>query len=404
MPNNRMTNFDYYVSSAGLPANYATLLEEFREGLGLVRAANNWSPTFHHRSVMTNIPDVDGADRFFPTEQCLTCDQCGNTVHESDRVSNAGRNSDVVLCSAECSDKWATDNGYVLVKHGSHGDYHQWFKIGQNEGQLASYSSIQENGFETSEDHPFLVGMEIEKEDYSFHSEGDDTDILSDALSRQWLAVSDGSLDECCGFELVSPAFNLTADDGLYGRKALERDLKQWDAINADSSSSCGGHITVSCKGLTGPQLAARLEPLFPVLFALYPSRVAGEYASAVRGENATLMGRKMRAVNTLENRVEFRLFSAVETGRQQLKRIDVLRQALLCIIGDNGLLSEQEARDELSGSIANRDSALWLSIMELVCDTKGSASDASRLDRIAGFQGWYATGNSNDTIRRYLR
>lgn len=403
MPNNRLRNFDYYISSNGLNGDYETLLNEWRESIGLVRAANSWSPTFYHRSVMTNIPDPNGEDRFYPSSECSECGQCGRSVHESDIASSIGHGSPT-LCSTECRDRWASDNGYVSIKHGSHGGYSQWFKIGETEGTLASYSSLQENGFETSDDNPFLVGMEIEKEDYSYHSEGDDTDILSDALRRQWLAVSDGSLDEQCGFELVSPAFNLTAEDGLFGRKALERDLKQWHAISADTSSACGGHITVSCKGLTGPQLAARLEPLFAVLFALYPSRVAGEYASAVRGENATLMGRKMRAVNTLENRVEFRLFSAVESGTQQLRRIDVLRQALLCIMGDNGLLTEQEAREELSGAIANRDSALWSSIMTLVCDNVGTPTDVKRMERIGDFQDWYTTGTYNDTVRRYLR
>ena len=394
-------NHDFSVSSS-VNDDFTGRLEGLLNDMHLVRVTTTWPTSFHHRD---DVVEVDYQNHGEPDtnaliSECFECEECGqHQHHDSGRRFGADRGQ--LFCSETCSATYAESNGYYGVKY--HGG-RQWFQLGSTGGQLASYASENEHGFNVSEDHPFLIGFEVEKTDHEFFEMGGDLDVLTPSLKRDWIAVSDGSLCGDHGFELVSPAYNLTDDTVAFGRAEMEDTLEAFGLLNADSDSSCGGHITVSCHGLDGPELAQRLEPLFPVLFALYPQRVAGEYSQAVRGENATNTGRKFRAINTLHNRVEFRLFSAVQNGEQLSKRAAVLRETLRLIQGDSGILGVIESRDEITAALANVSSPLATAIRSLVGHGDNPAHDEMRANRISSFQHWYATGEMNETTRRYLR
>ncbi len=392
-------NYDFNVSRTANP-DFSEALDNLFETMGLTLVRTTWPAVYAPESEVCQV-DYNHTGHLVPAlvDDCFECSNCGRQQHHDSRHSfNACREEE--FCSDDCLEAYATDTGYVRIET-SNGTS-QWFNLDDSYGSLASYCSVNNRGFETSDDHPFLVGMEVEKCDSDFHELGGETDILSKAVSYDWIAVSDGSLCHDTGFELVSPAYNLTATTGGHGRKELERVLSSWGALNADSDSSCGGHITVSALGLSGPQLAARIESIFPVLFALYPSRVGGEYSGATRGQSAIETGHKFRAINVLHNRVEFRLFSGVKTGDQLSKRVDVLRNVLALILGDNGLLMESEARSEVESAIANRESGLWAAINRLIGETTETAT-ARRNDRITAFQRWYSDGSLCEITRRYL-
>jgi hypothetical protein len=395
----RTLNYDFNITRT-VADRFNSELESLIEGMELILVRTTWPSTYAPSSEVCHV-DYNHNGETVPAllEDCFSCEQCGSMQHNDSRaVFDPERNA--LFCCDGCVQEYAVGTSYTCIETSSGSN--QWFDVDCSGGELASYNSINKIGFNTSEEHPFLVGMEVEKCDCSFHERGSDTtNIIADAIEYDWIAVSDGSLDYDCGFELVSPAYNLTGG-GDYGKDALENTLKEFGALNAESDSSCGGHITVSALGLSGPQLAARLEPLFPLLYALYPNRVGNEYSGAMRGEMATHTGVKFRAVNVLANRVEFRLFSGVKTGDQLSKRIDVLREALKCVKGDNGLLMESEAREELQAAIDNKDSALWASVSNLVGDSSESANQ-HREDRIKAFKRWYNDGSMCAVIRRYL-
>lgn len=393
------TNHDFNVSDS-VSTEFERRLTEVINEMNLVRVTNTWPTALYSADEITYCDyNQDGGSEPCLTSETFECHGCGERQHHDHGVLFPPEHG-VRFCGDECVEAYADGGNYVRVSYG-HGS--QWYEIGSTNGELASYASVNSNGFNVSADHPFLIGFEVEKVDCEWHEMNGETDVLSPCLKRNWIAVSDGSLCSDNGFEMVSPAYNLTDDSVAFGRSELSETLSGFSMLNAEVDSSCGGHITVSCDGLDGPELAQRIEPLFPVLFALYPNRVGNEYSQAVRGENATNTGRKFRAINTLHNRVEFRLFSGVTDGEQLAKRAAVLRETLLLIKGDSGLLGIQESRDEITAALAVGWSPLTKAIRSLVGHGVSERSDESRAKRIEDFKQWYATGESNVTTRRYL-
>ncbi len=390
----RYDNHDLYVTRA-VQSEFLAGLEALYQELDLVYVDNCWPSGYYH---IDEVVEVDGD--YALAEDCACCGHCGDHVRYDDAIHN--EHLDEHYCNEECLNNAADEHDLLMIEQ-SHGGP-QYVSQTRNEGVLASYCSVNSKGFEATDSAPFLIGFEVEKCDGSVHENCGDTDILTDAISHDWIAVHDGSLCDETGFELVSPAYNPTATDGLYGASAMKSTLLNWEALDADSDGTCGGHITVSHKGLDGPSLAQRLEPLFPVLYGLFPSRVGGEYSRAVRGEHATGTGSKFRAINTLHNRVEFRLFSGVKTGQQLFNRAAMLTEALKLIVDDNGRpLLIDEARHELSSALERDDSPLSVALATMTAGNNEADQVKARQDRIEGFKTWFETGEITATISRYL-
>lgn len=390
----RYDNFDLYVSRE-VASDFQAGIDALVEELNLVYVDNCWPSGYY---TMEEVVYVDDEPALL--EDCCECDHCGDFVRHDDAEHNDAL--DERYCSPDCMNSAAEDHDLVMIEQGHGGP--QYVSRTDNEGRLASYCSVNRNGFDTTADHPFLIGFEVEKSDSAFHVDGGDTDILTQALENDWIAVHDGSLCEEYGFELVSPAYNPTNPEGPFGRHQLFATLDNWNALDADGDSRCGGHITVSHRDLTGSELSQRLEPLYPVLYALFPSRVAGEYSRAVRCEGATMVGGKFRAINTLHNRVEFRLFSGVKTGEQLKRRTRLLTEALKLTVDDNGRpLVISEARDEIKGALANPDSPLAMALDAMTANHNSDSEKEARAARVASFTKWYETGELDDVTRRYI-
>jgi len=387
-------NIDLYVSRQ-VSAEFREGIDALAVSLDLIYVENCWPSGYYTLEEVVYVDDEPAL-----LEDCCECDHCGEFVRHDDAEHNDAL--DQRYCSTECMNNAAEDHDLVLIEQ-SHGGP-QYVSNTDNEGRLASYCSVNSKGFDTTDEHPFLIGFEVEKTDSAFHVEHGDTDILTNALENDWLAVHDGSLCEEHGFELVSPAYNPTNTEGAFGRHQLFATLDGWDALDANADGSCGGHITVSHRDLTGNQLSQRLEPLFPVLYALFPSRVAGEYSRAVRGDGATMVGGKFRAINTLHNRVEFRLFSGVKTGEQLKRRTRLLTEALKLTVDDNGRpLMVSEARDEVKAALGRPDSALAMALEAMTANHNSDVEREARLSRIESFTKWYDTGDLDSVTRRYI-
>ena len=330
--------------------------------------------------------------------------RCPEALEVSNRLGN-------MVCSEDCMDKARKakeSQGYYWIEV-SNGGSEQVFKIGDGvdddavqgtQRNLASYASLNRNIYAQSPRHRFAFGVEVEKECDTLEG----SDVLGAALQNKWIAVHDGSLDDYYGFELVSPAYSFSDHSTEPFSYASFLDACGALPLNANTSSNCGGHINVSGFGLSGPALASRIEGIFPLLYALYPSRVIGEgneYSYAVDKRAATTTGRKFRAINTLENRVEFRLFPAVETATQLKRRLAVIHEALkLCeskkaeqlFHGEyvKSLLSVDECNKAIHEAIRDFDSPLWNAVNELTRDNSETDRFKARLGRIRLFQDWY--------------
>jgi hypothetical protein len=176
----------------------------------------------------------------------------------------------------------------------------------------------------------FTVGFEIEKEDSDmvckpYRELYDDTG---------WIKEKDGSLDDDTGYELVSPAFNLFDDK-------MDEDIKNSrvlrDLINADHSSSCGGHINLGSTIYTTEQLFEGISGFFPLLYSIYENRLEKNYAKAKKKHHYYTRD-KYSAVYIKDRVVEIRLPSAVTSVTNLLWRRDLMR-----IIVDNLNKSEMQ-------------------------------------------------------------
>jgi hypothetical protein len=162
----------------------------------------------------------------------------------------------------------------------------------------------------------FTVGFEIEKEDE------DGYDITYEQLYKRtkWIKEEDGSLGSY-GYELVSPRMD------LYG-SFLEESLNDDEIvtlINGDYSDSCGGHIHIASTKYSNAQLFEGLSGFYPLLYAMYESRVYKNYSKAQKKHEYYRYQRTV-AVNLNDYTVELRIFPAVKSVSNILWRRDLLR------------------------------------------------------------------------------
>jgi len=360
--------------------------------------------------------------------QAQECSCCGNR----ERRENIVELPDVCeqFCSEACLDNWCENRGGFRIR--TSGGRTMTFIPGANTaGNLAPYNSEWYPGHHAMQtpDHRATIGFEVEKEDSNWHArDTSETDIMAHANESNWLAVSDGSLSYEDGFELVSPGYSLTNPEGEFGTDAMQRDFDNLSALDAETSARCGGHITLSVAGYSGEQIARRIEPFYSLLFAIYPKRLLGEYARPMRGEDSVthIRSGKFRAINVMADRVEFRIFSAVQSAGQLMNRVELIRALYDLILSDDDgrLLSIGECRDSIEAAISKPDSRLMKCVKVLTeaerCGSYAPETCVSRavrehrktqtekrMRRRKGFKLWLETGDTSSTeasvVKRYL-
>jgi hypothetical protein len=205
------------------------------------------------------------------------------------------------------------EQGDTFFYHGSDQEYYSY---PEPSGERHDYHSGPRENF--SDDAKFRFGVEVEKED------GDSLDSydLCDVDNTGWARESDGSLDDCTGYELVSPIYDLFGD--MFDTHVSQQILK--DHVNADVSRNCGGHMGFSIRGKTGAEAFDLYNGFFPILFSMYRHRLRGSW-SRVRDNKTLKQGNhKYSAVNVQYNYIEFRIFSSVKNVTNLLWRRDLLR------------------------------------------------------------------------------
>lgn len=157
----------------------------------------------------------------------------------------------------------------------------------------------------------WFVGFEVEKEDLNVRNRCARANCN---LGDGWIAERDGSLDSSTGVEVVSPVLN------LFDTKTLFEQFEKYDwVMNAEYSRRCGGHITISRRGISADDLVDKLAPFVPMLFSLYEGRLSNQY-SGVQNKDEIKRGSRRainncsRSYNNRKEAVEIRIFSAVST------------------------------------------------------------------------------------------
>lgn len=172
---------------------------------------------------------------------------------------------------------------------------------------------------------PYRIGFEIEKED-SDVMRSIEIDDFESLTGNKWRKEKDGSLDEDCGYELVSPTFEFDIPKIF---KHIEGNDVLVKHINAGISYNCGGHINLSKSGLDGDELFDKIKGYTPLLYALYHGRVNKNYCKGKKNSDIKGDGEKYQAIRIHSNRVEFRIISAVPSVSTLKWRCKLIKKIL---------------------------------------------------------------------------
>jgi hypothetical protein len=172
------------------------------------------------------------------------------------------------------------------------------------------HQTTRSNSILNDESVEWFVGFEVEKEDQEMRNR---CAWANSNLGNGWVVERDSSLDHRTGFEVVSPVFNLLDTKTMFD----EFDRLDW-VMNSGHSRRCGGHITISRRGVTAVELIDKLSPFIPLLFSLYEGRLSTDYGG-IQNKDEMKRGSRKAIYNcnfgTLpKDAVELRIFSAVST------------------------------------------------------------------------------------------
>lgn len=166
----------------------------------------------------------------------------------------------------------------------------------------------------------FTIGFEVEKEDDDALRSVCAIDLYDET---NWAKERDGSLDDDSGYELVSPTYDLMSDK-------IDNDIKNSSdlmrLINARYSRACGGHIHLGCNEYSGRTFFDKLSPWVPLIYSLYVGRIGRDYCKVKKNQDIKYDEDKYQAIRIFDNRVEFRIISAVNDVDTLLWRRDLMR------------------------------------------------------------------------------
>ena len=223
--------------------------------------------------------------------------------------------ADDVVWVDNCGEYYHVDSiGDYVFQH-SDGDYYDYE---EEEPDFLRHGYHSQSRRDLSSDEAkFRIGFEVEKEDLDVLQSYE----LSEADQTKWCREEDGSLNDESGFEFVSPIFDLMTDDF---DKSVNSEVVSAH-INADYSTNCGGHVNVSRDGVSGRDFYDQIVGFVPLLFGMYRGRLGGSWAY-FRTADEMRDGSRYSAVHVCDNRIEFRIFSAVRDVKNILWRRDLMR------------------------------------------------------------------------------
>lgn len=211
---------------------------------------------------------------------------------------------DLVWCE-DAEEVWRQDDAYY---HDGDGCYYSYADDDDQEEYVRGYHNGSYKNKDFDGKSKYRIGYEIEKEDEDV-LKSVNIDDFEEATEYMWRKERDGSLDDGCGYELISPTFEFDIKkifEHIEGNDILVRH------INSTISPRCGGHIHLSQKGLNGDELFDKIKGYTPLFYALYYGRVNKTYSKGKSNRDLQDENEKYQAIKIHHDRVEFRIISAV--------------------------------------------------------------------------------------------
>ena len=132
--------------------------------------------------------------------------------------------------------------------------------------------------------------------------------------------------DSSCGFEAVTNILPLLPA-GKWRNKVYSMMHDARKVIDDDHSPSdykCGGHVTLSCEGMTGEELFNATRENIAIVFALFRKRLTNRYCNANPRMESNFYGTRYVAVQQKANVIEVRLVSRFQSVKQMMRRYEL--------------------------------------------------------------------------------
>ena len=132
--------------------------------------------------------------------------------------------------------------------------------------------------------------------------------------------------DSSCGYEAVSNIIPLLPA-GKWRNKVFSMMHDARKIIEDQFSPSdyrCGGHVTLSCEGMTGEELFNATRENLAIVFALFRKRLSNNYCSSNSRMEANFRGTRYVAVQQKANVIEVRLVSRFQSVKQMMRRYEL--------------------------------------------------------------------------------
>jgi hypothetical protein len=165
----------------------------------------------------------------------------------------------------------------------------------------------------------FTIGIEVEKN--SFHR----------GAVKEYPLFCGFERDGSCGYEAITHVLPLLPE-GKWRNKVFDLFVQAEKIIDSRYSPAdrrCGGHVTVTCKGMTSDDLRKALRPFCGIIHALFEKRLQNTYCNGnLRMEERTNGGRYQFALqkgfSDGTEGIEFRIVSRFESVKQTLRRYEL--------------------------------------------------------------------------------
>ena len=149
--------------------------------------------------------------------------------------------------------------------------------------------------------------------------------------------------DSSCGEEAVTNIIPLVGK-GTLRNKVNNMMFEAREVIEdrySPSNYSCGGHITLSCKGLSGEELFNAVKPFMGVVYALFRKRLLNTYCNRNARLESNYDYSRYCTVLQKSNVIEIRLVSKFETTKQLMRRYELMYELLnFAVNNPNGKFS----------------------------------------------------------------
>lgn len=225
----------------------------------------------------------------------------------------------------------------------------------------------------------FTIGIEVEKNQFSRHA------IYEYELFKGF--ERDGS----CGYEAITHVLPLLPA-GTWRTKVFDMVYKAERIIDdrySPSDSRCGGHITISAKGLRGCQLMEAVKDYSGIVYALFRYRLRSMYCRENnRMERGFIYGSRYQVCLEKDDRIEFRLPNKFESVKQVMRRYELFYELLDFAVNVKGTHAAFLKRvTPIVTSMYNGDKDKVAEVLALAVD----------------FQKYISTGVKSDKVERFL-